>query len=183
MTPRRRILRAAAAAVAIVALAMLVYGCGLFGPPAPSVMASAQQARKAMDDIVYYDVELLLVPTVVMRTTEGTAVVDSEQAAEMKAWLGRDLAVIERSAKELERLSASSSLGEPKTDELLASTSQWLNDVYLPAIRTAVAGAAVGHRLQSVEAGLAAPWSGRTGEQAKSRIAALRAALAKKAGP
>jgi hypothetical protein len=183
MIRRRRILRAAAAAVVVAALAMLVSGCGLFGPSAPSAKASAQQARKAMDDIVYYDVELLLVPTVVMHTTDGTAVVTSKQAAEMKEWLGRDLAVIERSAKELDRLSIAPSLGEPKTDELLASTSHWLNDVYLPAIREAVATVAVGRTLRSVEASLGVPWSQRAGEQAKSRVAALRAALAKKAGP
>jgi len=182
MTRRRRILPGAAAVVAVVALAMLVSGCGRFGQSAPSVKASAQQARKAMDDIVYYDVELLLVPTVVMRKTEGTVVVTSKQATDMKAWLGRDLAVIERSARELERLSSASSLGEPNADKLLASTSQWLNTVYLPAIRKAVAGVVVGRTLQTVEASLGAPWSGRTGEQAKNRIAALRAALEKKAG-
>ena len=170
---------AAAALAALAVLAAALSGCG---PSASTVKANAQQARKALDDIVYYDVELLLVPTVVMRTTEPTAVATARQAADMKAWLGRDLAVIESRSKALAAMAHSPGLGDSKTDELLVSTSAWLEESYLPAIRAAVSGVAPGRTLGEVEAKLGAPWSGTLGEAAKGRIATLRAALAKKAG-
>jgi hypothetical protein len=169
-------------AVVLLAVALpgaVVGGCG---PSAPSVKANAQQARKAVDDIVYNDVELLLVPTVVMRTTEGTTVVTPKQAAAMKVWLARDLAVIENRAGILATLAKAPALGDSKTDALLSGTSAWLDGTYLPAIGKAVAGVAAGGTLHDVESSLGSPWSGTPGEQAKARIAALRAALAKKVG-
>ena len=179
MSRARRAVRALVAIACVLALA--VSGCGLLPPSPQSVKANAQQARKAVDDIVYYDVEFLLVPTVVMRTTEGTAVVTTKQATDMQAWLRKDLAVVETSAAQLRRL-PKGSMGDSTTDQLLADTSEWLDTAYLPAIRAAIGGVAAGDTLKQIETDLGAPWVGSAGEAAKRRIGALRTALAKKTG-
>ena len=182
MNPRRRARRAAllvAAVVALVGLGALATACG---PSASTVKANAQQARKAMDDVVYYDVELLLVPTVVMRTTEPTASVTASQTVAMKAWLAKDLAIIEDRAKTLANMAKSPALGDAASDDLLKANSMWLDRNYLPAIRKAAAADWTGRSLGDVETALGSPWAGKAGEAAKGAIARFRAALAKKAG-
>jgi hypothetical protein len=134
-----------------------------------------------MDDIVYYDVEILLAPSVVMRGTEGTKVVDAAQATAIKTWLAKDLAGLEKNSKVIVGMAASPALGDAASDGLLKDVSAWLSGTYVPSMRRAVAAVAAGETLAKVHADLGAPWAGPAGEQAKSRIAALRALLAKKA--
>jgi hypothetical protein len=177
--PVRGMLVAASLAASLAMTGVVATGCG---PSADTVKTNAQQARRAVDDVVYYDVELLLVPTVVMRTTEVTVTATPKQTVQMKAWLAKDLAIIEQRAKTVDHIASAPALGDPSSDELLQATSQWLDGVYVPTMRRAVDGVVAGQALGAIQTSLGAPWVGAVGEKAKARIAALRSALAKKAG-